>query len=141
MTPQKSSLPWTSDIPEVMTYIYPQPDVWEPLFQLQWDYRIEWHGTGRPTITLLRFRSYQQKETGGKAELVEEITEDIPVNESVMMGISKNAAGYLYAHSLLNGIWKFADRTLFEGCKEAAKKRFSLSAFRQMSEADPNPRI
>ena len=55
-----------------------------------------------------------------------------PVNQLIMMNISKHAAGYLYAYANLDGDWRFADRTLFEGAKEAAKKRFSLASFRQM---------
>jgi len=110
-------------------------------YQLQWDYQIEWPRAGRPTIRLLAFRSYQQKTDGGKAELVENISEDIPVNEGVMIGISKHAAGYLFASSNIDGGWRFADRTLLDGCEEAAKKRFNLASYRQMAEADPNPRI
>jgi hypothetical protein len=90
---------------------------------------------------MLRFCSYQQKAAGGKAELVEEITEDIPVNEALMMEISKHASGYLYADSDIEGDWSFADRTFFKGCAEAAKKAFSLAAFRQMAQGDPNPRL
>jgi hypothetical protein len=142
MTDPKALPPWTSsDIPAVLTYIYPPPDAWEPRYQLQWDYQIEWPRAGRPVITLLRFRSYQQKTAGGKAELVEDITEDIPVNEGLMIGISKDAAGYLYANSHIDGGWRFADRTLFDGCAEAAKKRFSLASYRRMAESDPNPRV
>jgi len=63
--------------------------------QLQWDYQIEWPRAGRPKIKLLRFRSYQKSTADGKLELVEQITEDIPVNGGVMNGISKHAAGYL----------------------------------------------
>lgn len=142
MNDTKTTVPWTSsEIPAVLTYIYPPLDPWEPRYQLQWDYQIEWPRAGRPTIKLLRYRSYQQNTDGGKAELVEDITEDIPVNEGVMIGISKHAAGYLFANSSIDGGWRFADRTLLDGCCEAAKKRFSLSAFRQMSQADPNPRL
>ena len=68
-------------------------------------------------------------------------TEDIPVNEGVMIGISKHAAGYLFANSNIDGGWRFSDRTLLDGCGEAAKKRFSLASYRQMAQADPNPRI
>lgn len=136
------TLPWTSSgIPSVLTYIYPPADAWAPRYQLQWDYQIEWQAAGRPTVRLLRFRSYQQKLGGGKAELVEEITTDIPVNEGVMIEISKHAAGYLYANSDLAGDWRFADRTLLAGAEEAAKKGFSLASFRQMAQADPKPRI
>ena len=142
MTNRKAAPPWTlSEVPSILTYIYPPPDSWEPRYQLQWDYQIEWPRAGRPTIKLLRFRSYQQKAADGKAELVEDITEDIPVNEGVMMEISKHAAGYLYANSDLDGGWRFADRTLLSGCEEAAKKRFNLASYRQMAQADPNPRI
>ena len=131
MTDRNSPPPWTSsEIPAVLTYIYPPADAWESRYQLQWDYQIEWPRAGRPTIKLLRFRSYQQNTADGKAELVEDITEDIPVNEGVMIGISKHAAGYLFANSDIGGGWSFADRTLFTGSEEAAKKRFSLSAFR-----------
>ena len=77
MNDTKTTVPWTSsEIPAVLTYIYPPPDPWEPRYQLQWDYHIEWPKAGRPTITLLRFRSYQQTTAEGKAELVEDITED-----------------------------------------------------------------
>lgn len=135
-------LPWTlRETPSVLTYIYPPPDAWAPRFQLQWDYQVDWPKGGRPTITLLRFRSYQQKTADGKAELVEDITEDIPVNEVLMMEISKHASGYLYANSVLEGGWRFTDRTFLSGTEEAVKKRFSLSAFRQLSQASPNPRL
>lgn len=135
-------LPWTlRDIRSVLTYIYFPPDAWAPRYQLQWDYQIEWPRAGRPSINLLRFRSYQQRTADGKAELVEDITEDIPVNEGVMIEISKHAAGYLYAYSDLDGGWRLADRKFFGGCEEAAKKRFSLASYRQMAQADPNPRI
>src|ERR1700733_5532533 len=134
---QASVPPWTlTEIPAVLTYIYPPPDAWEPRFQLHWDYHVDWRGGGRPSIRLLRFRSYQQKAADGKAELVEDITEDIPVNEAVMIEISKHAAGYLYANSDLDGGWRFADRTLLGGCAEAAKKRFNLASYRQMAQAD-----
>ena len=96
---------------------------------------------GRPRIRLLRYRSFQQNAESQKAELVEDISEGIPVNEPVMMNISKHAGGYLFAHADLDGSWQFADRTLFEGCAEAAKKRFSLALFRQMTQVDPNPRL
>lgn len=136
------ALPWTSrDIPSVLTYLYPPTDAWAPRYQLQWDYQIEWPTAGHPTIKLLRFRSYQQKMPGENAELVEEITTDIPVNEGVMIGISQHAAGYLYANSELDGSWRFADRTFLSGCEEAAKKGFSLASFRKMAQADPEPRI
>lgn len=129
---------WTSDeIPAVLTYVYPLPDALAPRFQLQWDYQVDWPKAGRPTFTLLRFRSYQQKTEEGKAELVEDITQDIPVNEVVMMEISKHASGYLYANSVLDGGWRFTDRTFLSGTEEAAKKHFSLSAFRQMTQASP----
>lgn len=142
MTDLNAPPPWTSsEIPTVLTYVYPPADPWEPRYQLQWDYQIEWRKAERPTIKLLRFRSYQQSTADGKAELVEDITENIPVNEGVMIGISKHAAGYLFANSDLDGGWRFTDRKFLFGCEEAAKKRFSLSAFRQMSQADPNPRI
>jgi hypothetical protein len=142
MTDRKSAPPWTlSNIPSALTYIYPPPDSWEPRYQLQWDYQIDWPRAGRPTIKLLRYRSYQQKAADGKAELVEDITEDIPVNEGVMIEISKHAAGYLYANSDLAGGWRFADRTLLSGCEEAARKRFNFASYRQMAQADPNPRI
>lgn len=144
MTDRKVAPPWTSsEIPALLTYIYPLPDAWEARYQLQWDYQIEWPRAGRPTIKLLRFRSYQQKAADVKAELVEDITEDIPVNEGVIMEISKHAAGYLYTNSDLDGGWRFADRTLLSGCEEAeaAKKRFNLASYRQMAQADPNPRI
>jgi len=82
MTDPKARPPWTSsEIPSVLTFVYPPPDAWEPRYQLQWDYQIEWPRAGRPTITLLRFRSYQQKNAESKAELVEDITDDIPVND------------------------------------------------------------
>lgn len=142
MSDRKAAPPWTSsEIPSVLTYIFPLPDPWEPRYQLQWDYQIEWPRAGRPTIRLLRYRSYQQKSDGGKAELVEDISEDIPVNEGVMTEISKHATGYLFAHSDLDGGWRLADRTLFGGCAEAAKNFFSLAAYRQMAQADPNPRL
>uniref|UniRef100_Q027X6 Uncharacterized protein n=1 Tax=Solibacter usitatus (strain Ellin6076) TaxID=234267 RepID=Q027X6_SOLUE len=142
MTAHKAAPPWSStELPDVLTFIYPAPDPWEPRYQLQWDYQIEWPRVGRPTITLLRYRSYQQSRDGGKAELVEDISEDIPVNEGVMLEISKHATGYLFANSDLDGGWRFADRTLFDGCAEAAKKRFSLAAYRRMAQANPNPRI
>ncbi len=142
MTDPKAPPPWTeSEMPAVLTYIYPPPDPWEPRYQLQWDYQIDWPRGGRPTITLLRFRSYQRKTADGKAELAEDITEDIPVNEGVMIGISNHASGYLFANSDIAGEWRFADRTLLSGCEEAAKKRFSLTKFRQMAQSDPNPRI
>lgn len=142
MADRKAAPPWTSnEVPSELTYIYPPPDPWEPRFQLQWDYQIEWPKAGRPTIKLLRYRSYQQNTDGKEAELVEEIAQDIPVNEWVMIEISKHAAGYLFAGSDLDGGWRFADRTLFDGCAEAAKKRFSLASYRQMAQADPNPRI
>jgi hypothetical protein len=132
--------PWASDdIPTVLTYVYPPPDGFEPRFQLQWDYQVEWPRAGRPTITLLKFRSFQQMTSGGKAELVEEIAEDIPVTEMLMMQLSTHAAGYLYANSVLDGAWRFADRTFLSGSEEAAKKRFSLTAFRQLAQAAPNP--
>ncbi len=76
----------------MLTYFYPPPDSWAPRHQLQWDYQIEWPKARRPTITLLHFRSYQQRTAEGQAELVEDITEDIPVNEGVMMEIAKHAA-------------------------------------------------
>lgn len=142
MTDPKTLPPWTlPEVPAVLTYIYPPRDSWEPLFELQWDYQVDWPGGGRPSIRLLRFRSYQKKAVGGKAGLVEDIIEDIPVNEAVMIEISKHAAGYLYATSDLDGGWRFTDRTLFGGCEEAAKKRFNLSSYRQIAQADPNPRI
>ena len=142
MTDNKAVTPWTlSEIPSILTYIYPPPGPWERRFQLQWDYQIEWPRAGRPTIQLLRFRSYQQNTAGVNSELVEDITEDIPVNEGVMMEISKHAAGYLYANSDLDGGWRFVDRTFLDGCDEAAKKRFSIASYRQLAQADPNPRL
>lgn len=126
----KATPPWAvADIPAILTYIYPDPDPWEPRYQLQWDYQIEWPSTGRPRIKLLRYRSFQQNADGEKAVLVEDISEDIPVNELVMMNISKHAAGYLYAHADLDGNWSFADRTLFDGCAESAKKLSALLHF------------
>jgi hypothetical protein len=89
----------------------------------------------------LRYPSFQRKANGETTTLVEEISEDIPVNQLVMMNISKHAAGHLYAHADLDGNWKFADRALFEGLAEAAKKRFSLASYRKMKQVDPNPRI
>jgi len=143
MNDTKTTVPWTSsETPAVLTYFYPPPDAWAPRYQLQWDYQIEWPKAGRPTITLLRFRSYQQKTAEGKAELVEDITEDIPVNEGVMMALSQHAAWYLFSTCEIEGDWRLADKTLLEGCEEAAKKRFSLSAFRQMVQAaSPCPSI
>jgi hypothetical protein len=142
MTDRKAAPPWTSsEIPAVLKYTYPPPDAWEPDYQLQWDYQIDWPRGGRPTITLLRYRSFQRTSADGKVEVVEDITEDIPVNEGLMIGISKHAAGYLFANSSIDGGWRFADRTLLDGCGEAAKKRFSLASYRQMAQADPNPRI
>jgi len=109
----RTAPPWTtSEIPVVLTYIHPTPDAREPRYQLQWDYQIEWPKAGRPTITLLRFRSYQQKSAEGKAELVEDITEDIPVNEGVMMALSQHAAWYLFSTCEIEGDWRFADKTL-----------------------------
>lgn len=134
--------PWASgQIPAVLTYVYPGPEELETRYQLQWDYQIEWPSGGRPLITLLRYRSFQRKTKGEKAELVEDISDEIPVNELVMMNISKHAAGYLYAYANLEGSWKSVDRTLFQGCAEAAKKSFSLTSYRKMAQADPNPRI
>jgi hypothetical protein len=142
MNDTKTAAPWTSnEIPAVLTYMYPTTDPWEPRYQLQWDYQIDWPRAGRPTFTLLRFRSYQQKVADGEAELVEDITEDIPVNEGVMMEISKHASGYLFANSNIEGGGRLADRTWLDGCGEAAQKRFSLASYRQMAQADPNPRI
>jgi hypothetical protein len=104
MTGPKAPAPWTmSEMPTVLTCIYPPPDSWKPRFQLQWDYQIDWPRGGRPTITLLRFRSYQRNTADGKTELVEDITEDIHVNEGVMIGISKHAVGYLFANSDIAG--------------------------------------
>jgi hypothetical protein len=136
------ALPWTcAEIPKILTYIHPGPEPWEPRYQLQWDYQIEWPSGERPRIKLLRYRSFQENPESKKAELVEDISEDIPVNELVIMNIAKHAAGYIYANSDLDGNWRFADRTLFDGSAEAAKKRFSLASFRQMVQVDPNPRI
>ncbi|MCZ2152991.1 MAG: hypothetical protein LC114_03650 [Bryobacterales bacterium] len=135
-----SGPPWESkDIPKVLTYIYPDPEPLEPRYQLQGDYEIEWPKDGRPRIKLVRYRSYQRNADGEKAVLVEDITEEIPVNQLIMMNISKHAAGYLYAYAELDGDWRFVDRTMFEGAKEAAQKRFSLASFRKMAQADPNP--
>lgn len=132
--------PWSSDeVPKILTYIYPEPGPWEPRYQLQWDYQIEWPEDGRPRIKLLRYRSFQRGAAGEKAVLVEDITEEIPINHLIMMNISKHAAGYLYAYANLEGDWRFVDRTMFEGAAEAAKKHFSLASFRKMSQADPNP--
>ena len=134
--------PWSPNaIPAILTYVYPGSEELEERYQLQWDYQIEWPSVGRPTIRLLRYRSFQQAADGGKVRLVEDISEDIPVNQLVMMNISKHAAGYLYAYADLDGPWKSADRTLFEGLAEVAKKRFSLASYRQMAQTDPNPRI
>ena len=134
--------PWSpNEIPEILTYVYPGPEDLENRYQLQWDYQIEWPKVGKPTIRLLRYRSFQRKAKGETATLVEDISEDIPVNELVMMNISKHAAGYLYAHADLDGACKFADRSLFEGLVEVAKKRFSLASYRKMKQVDPNPRI
>ena len=37
------ALPWTcAEIPKILTYIHPGPEPWEPRYQLQWDYQIEW---------------------------------------------------------------------------------------------------
>lgn len=142
MTEPKAVPPWSPNvIPAILTYVYPGPEELETRYQLQWDYQIEWPKVGRPTIRLLRYRSFQRKATGENATLVEELSEEIPVNQLVMMNIAKHAAGYLYAYADLGGAWKFADRSLFEGLAEAAKKRFSLASYRQMAQADPNPRI
>jgi hypothetical protein len=142
MTDRKAAPPWTSsETPAVLTYTHPPTDSWEPRYQLQWDYQIEWPRAGRPKIKLLRYRSYQQKRDGGKAELVEDISEDIPVNEGVMIEISRHASGFLFANSDIDGGWQFADRTFFAGCKEATKKRFSLAAYRKMAQAEPNRRL
>ena len=135
-------LPWASgDVPKFFTYVHPDSDSFESRYQLQWDYQIEWPGAGRPTIRLLRYRSFQKNADSQKAELVEDISEDIPVNELVMLNISKHAAGYLFAYADLDGNWRFADRSLFEGSAEAAKKRFSLVSFRKMTQVNPNPRF
>lgn len=134
--------PWSPDeIPEILTYVYPGPEDLENRYQLQWDYQIEWPSVGRPTIRLLRYRSFQRKASGETATLVEELSEDIPVNQLIMMNISKHAAGYLYAYAGLEGNWKFADRALFAGLAEVAKKRFSLASYRKMKQVDPNPRM
>lgn len=125
------------EFPEVLTYIYPDPDPWEPRYQLQWDYQIEWPSAGKPRIKLLRYRSYQQNSENEKAELVEDISEDIPVNELLLLNISKHAAGYISAQADLDGNWRLADERLFDGSAEAAKKRFSLASFRQMMQVDP----
>ena len=137
-----SGPPWASgEIPRTLTYTYPGPEDLENRYQLQWDYQIEWPSVGTPTIRLLRYRSFQRKAKGENATLVGDISEDIPVNELVMMNISKHAAGYLYAYADLEGNWRFADRALFEGLAEVAKKRFSLASYRKMKQVDPNPRI
>jgi hypothetical protein len=132
--------PWSKDeVPKMLTYIYPEPEPWEPRYQLQWDYQIEWPEDGRPRIKLLRYRSFQSSADGEKAVLVEDITEEIPINRLIMMNISKHAAGYLYAYANLDGDWRFVDRTMFEGAAEAAKKCFSLAAYRKMAQAAPKP--
>jgi hypothetical protein len=139
MTENNVEPPWkSSDMPSVMTYIHPAPDAWAARYQLQWDYQIEWPRAGRPTIRLLRYRSFQPTKHGGKAELVEDISEDIPVNEDLILEISRHAAGYLYANSALEGGWRLADHTLLSGCAEAAKKLFSLVSYRKLAQAAPN---
>ena len=94
-----------------------------------------------PPLPFVDLSHYGPVIHSNKAELVENITEDIPVNEGVMIEISKHAAGHLFANSNIDGGWRFADRTLLGGCEEAAKKRFNLASYRQMAQADPNPRI
>jgi hypothetical protein len=130
--------PWiTGGVPEQFTYTYPEDG--GVTYQLQWDYKIEWPAAGRPRIRLLAYRSFQRNREAARFDLVEEIWQDIPVNQLVMMNISKHAAGQLYAYAELDGDWRFVDRKLFDGCAEAAKKRFSLASMRQMMQGAPNP--
>jgi hypothetical protein len=89
----------------------------------------------------LIYRSFQWNAEAHKFDLVEQVVEDIPVNHLVMLNISRHAAGYVYAYAELDGNWRFIDRTLFDGCAEAAKKRFSLASLRQMMQVDPNPSL
>jgi hypothetical protein len=140
MTERKAAPPWTStDIPRTLTYVYPEDG--GVSYQLQWDYQVEWPSGGKPSIILLKYRSFRRNAETHHFDLTEQVSEDIPINELVMMNISKHAAGCLFAYATLDGDWRFVDRTLFDGCAEAAKKRFSLVSLRQMLQADPNPRI
>jgi hypothetical protein len=125
------------DFPAILTYVYPDPGLLWTSYQLQWDYQIEWLVAGRPKIKLLRYRSFQKKSDPKEAELVEDISEDIPVNDLLLSNISKHAAGYICAQAELDGNWRLTNERLFEGSAEAAKKRFSLSSFRQMMQVDP----
>lgn len=134
--------PWgLSEIPSVLTYVNHGPDDWGSHSQLQWDYQIEWPSGGTPRIKLLRYRSFQLGAESEKLELVEDISENIPVNQLLLIAISKHAAGYLSACARLDGHWQPADRNFFKGCAEAAKKRYNLASYRKMSQVDPNPRI
>lgn len=138
---QLSVPPWEADEPPCeFTYTF-FPESEGINCKLQWDYKIEWPMSGRPRIRLLAYRSFQRDRETRKFHLVEEICKDIPVNELVMMNISKHAAGQLYAYAQLDGNWLFVDRKLFDGCAEAARKRFSLVSMRKMMEVDPNPRL
>lgn len=134
-----SSHDWRSeDLPAVMTYVYQGPDQWRTDCQLQWDYQIEWPCSGKPTIRLLRYRSFQENFETKQLELVEEILQDIPVTTTVVNEISRHAAGYLSSCASLEGEWCLADSTFLTGCEESAKKRFSLSSFRQVTQVKPN---
>ena len=100
----------SGNFPPTLTFVFPKPDIWGPQFQLQWDYRIDWPPAGRPVITLLRFRSYQKRSKDGQCELVEAISENIPLNDSILRQISEHAGGYLYADSDLDGAWRLSGR-------------------------------
>lgn len=129
--------PWgIAEVSGVLTYVNHGPDEWGSGCQMQWDYQIEWPAGGRPTILLLRYRSFQRNDESEKLELVEEIFENIPLNQNLLMNIARHAAGYLSACALLEGQWQLVDGNFVEGCGEAAKKRYSLAAFRKMAQAD-----
>jgi hypothetical protein len=117
--------------PEVLhTFIW--FDEQHSLFQMQWDYRIEWPAGGTPEIRIYSYRCFQRRSREEEYKLLERDASDVPMTQQILAGITKQAAEILHATATVKGSLQLLPEYFTSGASEAARKRYDLRLYRKM---------
>ncbi|MGB7763277.1 MAG: hypothetical protein WBL61_25805 [Bryobacteraceae bacterium] len=106
------------------------------LFQMQWNYTVEWPASGKPTIWIHSYRCWQVPTLEAPLAEVEHLPFDIPMSDSILYRLTQHAARQLYSRSVVVGPMKLVPEDFLDRAEEAAGKRYDARLIREMSQRE-----
>jgi hypothetical protein len=106
------------------------------LFQMQWQYSIEWPQSGKPTIRIWSYTCWQRQTISAPLERVESLPFDIPMTERILYLLAEQAGKELYSRAVVLGSIKPVPENFLLRAKEAAAKGYDLKPLRELSQRE-----